>query len=81
MLELTEEQFRLLETPYEHPTRVLDPRTRETFVLIPLAEYAQFKEIDYDDSPMTRKELEAVAWETLLRSELRNSEYEVIESR
>jgi len=61
--------------------RIVDLRTQETFVLLTLAEYQQLKEIDYDDSPMTRKKLEAVAWETLLRSELRNSEYEVIESR
>jgi len=76
MLELTEDQSRLLEVPNGHPMRIVDLRTRETFVLLTLAEYQQLKEIDYDDSPMTREELEAVAWETLSRSESLHGEYE-----
>jgi hypothetical protein len=34
MIELTEEQVRALETTPENPAQVLNPRTREVFVLV-----------------------------------------------
>ena len=63
MIELTEQQLQSLETPQGVPPRVLNPRTKETFVLLRIDEYEQLKEGQYDDSPWTREELQALAWE------------------
>ena len=41
----------------------MNPRTKETFVLLRVDEYERLKEDEYDDSPWTREELQAVAWE------------------
>lgn len=62
MIELTEQQLRALETPEIIPPRVVNPRTKETFVLLRVEEYERLKE-EYDDSPWTREELAALAWE------------------
>jgi hypothetical protein len=62
MIELTEQQLRALETPEVIPPRVVNPRTKETFVLLRVEEYERLKE-EYDDSPWTREELGALAWE------------------
>src|SRR5260370_106880 len=43
--------------------RRTSPRTRETFVLLRVDEYERLKEDEYDDSPWTREELHALAWE------------------
>ena len=45
------------------PPRLLNPRTNETFVLVPLAEYQRLKHGEYDDSPWTREELQVLAWQ------------------
>jgi alpha-D-ribose 1-methylphosphonate 5-phosphate C-P lyase len=63
MIELTEEQMQALETPEATPPRVVNPRTMETFVLLRVDEYQRLKEGEYDDSPWTREELQALAWE------------------
>ena len=63
MIELTEEQLRALEKPETTPPRVVDPRTRKTFVLLPVEEYERLKEDEYDDSPWTSEERHALAWE------------------
>jgi hypothetical protein len=63
MIELTEQQMRALENLEVTPPRVVNPRTKETFVLLPVDEYERLTEEEYDDSPWTRKELEALAWE------------------
>jgi hypothetical protein len=63
MIELTEQQVRALENPEANPPRVVNPRTKETFVLLRLDEYERLKEQEYDDSPWTREELQALAWE------------------
>jgi alpha-D-ribose 1-methylphosphonate 5-phosphate C-P lyase len=63
MIELTEQQMQALETPEATPPRILNPRTKETFVLLRVDEYERLKEDEYDDSPWTREELEALAWE------------------
>lgn len=55
MIELTDQQAESLELPDTAPPRVLNPRTRETVVL--------FRADEYDDSPWTREELQALAWE------------------
>ena len=41
----------------------MNPRTRETFVLLRVEEYERLKAEEYDDSPWTREELQALAWE------------------
>jgi hypothetical protein len=62
VIELTEQQLQDLEHPESTPPRVVNPRTNETFVLLRVDEYERLKE-EYDDSPWTREELEALAWE------------------
>ena len=64
MIELTEQQMQALENPEATPPRVVNPRTKETFVLLRVDEYERLKEQEYDDSPWTREELQALAWET-----------------
>ena len=64
MIELTQEQVHALRTPEAALPRVLNPQTRETFVLVPLMEYERLiKEEKYDDSPWTDEERELLAWE------------------
>ena len=63
MIELTEQQMRALENPEATPPRMMNPRTKETFVLLRVDEYERLKDEEYDDSPWTREELEALAWE------------------
>ena len=63
MIELTEQQIQALESPEATPPRVVNPRTKETFVLLRVEEYERLKEEEYDDSPWTREELQALAWE------------------
>lgn len=62
MIELTEQQIHAMEQPDATPPRVVNPRTKETFVLLRVDEYERLKE-EYDDSPWTREELHALAWE------------------
>jgi len=63
MIELTEQQARALEHPGATPPRVVNPQTKETFVLLRVDEYERLKACGYDDSPWTREELHALAWE------------------
>ena len=63
MIELTEQQMQALEKPETTPPRIVNPRTRETFVLLRVDEYERLKEEAYDDSPWTREELQGLAWE------------------
>jgi alpha-D-ribose 1-methylphosphonate 5-phosphate C-P lyase len=63
MIELTEQQVTALGTPQGDPPRVINPRTKETFVLLRAEEYERLKEHGYDDSPWTRDELQALAWQ------------------
>ncbi len=65
MIELTEQQIQELENPGGTLPRVLNPRTKETFILVRVEETELLKEEPYDDSPWTREELEALAWETV----------------
>ena len=68
MIELTEQQVEALHHAEATPPRVVNPRTKETFVLLRLDEYARLKEDGYDDSPWTREELQALAWEVAERT-------------
>jgi hypothetical protein len=63
VIELTEQQVQALETLEVTPPRLVNPRTKETFVLLRVEEYERLKDEEYDDSPWTREELEALAWE------------------
>jgi hypothetical protein len=63
MIELTELQVLALSEREAVPPRVVNPQTMETFVLLRVDEYERLKEVEYDDSPWTREELEAAAWE------------------
>jgi len=64
MIELTEQQIQALDTLEATPARVVNPRTKETYVLLRADEYERLKQQEYDDSPWTREELQALAWET-----------------
>jgi hypothetical protein len=63
MIELTEQQMQALEKPEATPPRVVNPRTKETYVLLRVDEYERLKEGEYDDSPWTSEELQGLAWE------------------
>ncbi len=63
MIELTEQQVQALEHADATPPRVVNPRTKEAFVLLRVDEYERLTENEYDDSPWTREELQALAWE------------------
>ena len=63
MIELAEQQAQALETPEAAPPRVVNPRTKETFVLLRVEEYERLTAGAYDDSPWTREGLQALAWE------------------
>lgn len=70
MIELPEQQMHALDNPKASPPRVVDPRTNETFVLLRVDEYERLKEEEYDDSPWTREELQALAWERVKHEDL-----------
>src|SRR5205809_792390 len=64
MIELTEQQIQALNNPDSKPLRLVNPRTKESYVLLSDDEYEHLKEQGgYDDSPWTREELQALAWE------------------
>jgi hypothetical protein len=63
VIELTEQQIQALESPESIPPRVVNPRTKEMFVLLRADEYKRLKEDEYDDGPWTREEIQALAWE------------------
>ncbi len=69
MIELTEQQVQALEQDDATPPCVVNPRTKETFVLLRVDEYERLKDEEYDDSPWTREELEALAWERVKHHE------------
>lgn len=69
MIELTEQQMQALEKAEVTPPRVVNPRTKEAFVLLRVEEYERLKEEEYDDSPWTREELQAQAWEVAERTD------------
>jgi len=63
VIALTEQHLRALEKPETTPPRLKNPRTQESFVLLRIDEYERLKADEYDDSPWTREELHALAWE------------------
>ena len=63
MIELTEQQMQSLQEPGITPPQVVNPHTKETFVLLRVDEYVRLNADEYDDSPWTREELQALAWQ------------------
>jgi hypothetical protein len=63
MIELTQQQADELENNRGIPVRLVNPRTKETYVLLPLDEYERLNEDEYDDTPWSKEELQALAWE------------------
>ena len=63
MIKLTEQQIHELDESKTVPPRVVNPLTSETFVLLRVDDYRRLKEVEYDDSPWTKEELQAAAWE------------------
>ena len=63
MIELTQQQVDALQETATNPPRLMHPLTKETFVLLPLEEYQRLKEDENDDTPWTKEELHALAWE------------------
>ena len=61
MIELTEHQMQALAAPEASPPRILNPRTKETFILLRVEDYERLKEEAYDDSPWTAEEMIALA--------------------
>lgn len=63
MIELTEQQVDALESTARPPLCLLNPRTNESYVLLPVGEYERLtKRDEYDDTPWTKEELQALAW-------------------
>jgi hypothetical protein len=63
MIELTQQQADALETAEGTPLRLVNPRTEATYVLLPADEYERLTTNEYDDTPWTKEELQALAWE------------------
>jgi hypothetical protein len=69
MIELTEQQARAVEEPHATPPRLVHPRTRERFVVLPEVEYERL--MGYNAGSWTDEErdsvraeaLEALGWE------------------
>lgn len=58
-IRLTEQQQRALDSTDSEPPQVIDPRTNEAYVLIPLTEYETVREAVEDD--WRQKAIRAVA--------------------
>ena len=66
-IQLTPEQADALAAETEQPVAVMDPRTRQTYRLVPAAEYARLTGQAYDDAPWTPAETAALAAESFGR--------------
>ena len=63
MIQLTEEQVQAVAASGETPPTLVDPKTQTTYVLIRKELYEQLTGEEYDDSPWTAEERDALAWE------------------
>jgi hypothetical protein len=63
MIELTEEQMEAVAESGETPPTLVDPRTQTAYILVRKDIYELLTDPDYDDSPWTAEEREALAWE------------------
>ena len=61
MIELTQDQVDALALREAGPRHVVNPQTRELFVLVPLAEYGRLIHVEgYDDTPWTDEDREVL---------------------
>jgi hypothetical protein len=60
-IELTTEQLQAADAS---PVRVTDPNTNREYVVVAKAAFERMQERQYDDSPWTDEEMDALAWET-----------------
>ena len=51
MIELTEQQMQSLKNPEVTPPRVVNPRTKEMFILLQVDEFQRQTQEEYDDLP------------------------------
>ncbi len=65
IIELTDNQIRALAEPQSDPPQLVNPHTKESFVLLRVDQYKKLTDEPYDDSPWTREELEASAWQSV----------------
>lgn len=63
MIELTEELRNAVKSHPQEPLRLVDPATREAFVLLRAEDYERLKEGEYDASPWTDEEMDRLAAE------------------
>lgn len=63
MIELTDQQVEALANSATTPPRLVNPWTKDTFILLRVDEYERLIEDEYDASPWTSEERHALAWE------------------
>jgi len=63
MIQLTEQQAQAVAASGETPPTLVDPNTQTTYVLIRKDLYERLKDEEYDDTPWTAEERDALAWE------------------
>ncbi|MGO9467245.1 MAG: hypothetical protein ACLQIB_19435 [Isosphaeraceae bacterium] len=75
MIELSETQRQSLQKPDGEPPRVLDPLTKQQYVLLELETYLELTKAAYDDSPWTDEEMDLLAAEVdaMLEDDMANS--------
>ena len=62
-IQLTEEQTKAVAASGEVPPTLVDPKTQTDYVLIRKDLYERLTREEYDDSPWTAEERDALAWE------------------
>jgi hypothetical protein len=62
-IQLTEEQALAVASSEAVPPIVVDPKTQTNYVLIRKDVYERLTREEYDDSPWTAEERDALAWE------------------
>ena len=63
MIELTEQQLQALATSGSTPPTIVDPKTKTSYVLLRKDIYERLASDEYDDSPWTDEEMDALAAE------------------
>jgi hypothetical protein len=63
IVQLTQEQVQALAASGEAPPTLVDPNTQTNYVLIRKELYERLTGDEYDDSPWTAEERDALAWE------------------
>jgi len=63
IIRLTEEQLQAVAASGATPPTLVDPSTQTTYVLIRKDLYERMTDEEYDDSPWTAEERDALAWE------------------